>query len=936
MKVSCGLVLLMLCVSCSQIANAAQWDFNGDLASTTGEASLTVEAALPATAPGVTFSTTTINGQTAQVAHFTRGTFFRMTHGLAANGGGNYVNQYTLLLDILFPSRPTGWAALWQTSADNRNDADWFINGSGGLGISGVYGGTLANGIWNRVALVVDGVAGTLTSYLNGTQVQQLTGVAPDGRWSLDAAALLFADEDQENAGGSVNSVQLRPTVMNAADIASLGGPTAEGIPLPQVPSALKVLAPSGGEVFQAGTTQTVVWAVTDASGFAQLDLLVGDLVYRSLGQVQLRQTNFTWVIDPQLGDTNTYRIRITAIDFPTVQATSSAAFSVTGSGGLPNINFGQPLQLNGGFESGLTHWQTLTGGPITLTAAGGKGEPHTGSRFFHGGRGPASDAVVRQDIDLLTLGFRNSELDGGAAVEAEAWIRNAQAASTFDDQVYYRVGYLGETNQPLGGICSLIAGNGAWVKRAVLGALPPGTRKLRLEVVAQHRRDADNDSMADDISVRVQRAWPLVTPQITKLPLLQDVRADAMTLFWETDGNLAVHAVNWGRASHEENTEVRIETVQIDNTHFVHRTTLTGLSAETSYRYRVRSGTNASPTYTFRTAPRHDTPFTVAWWADSQVGPTVLQQLIPSMLAHGVDWMGVAGDLVTSGASLSDWNNYWFKALEFRNIGQTKPALFARGNHDGEHPFCYAYSTLPGNGSWYAFDYGNSRFIFLDSEASTDIAPEQYAWLTNELNRVETQQAAFRVVCFHKLPYANLWNGGGYTGEPWVRQDWVPLLRKHHVDMVINGHAHNYNRGVTNGVTYIVTGGGGGALDTERVAYWPLFTVEYSRHHYCLMKIDGNTLSWKVYDTTDQLLDTFTLKSRVPRLSWRGPAGGDTLALELAGKPGLTYTLQSSSGLSNWSDLSTTTLSLGDSAVITNLISTDHPQRFFRARIEP
>jgi len=77
------------------------------------------------------------------------------------------------------------------------------------------------------------------------------------------------------------------------------------------------------------------------------------------------------------------------------------------------------------------------------------------------------------------------------------------------------------------------------------------------------------------------------------------------------------------------------------------------------------------------------------------------LEHLIPSMLAHGVDWMGVAGDLASSGNSLADWQNYWFTPLETRNIAQTRPALFARGNHDGEYPVSYAYSALPSNEAW-------------------------------------------------------------------------------------------------------------------------------------------------------------------------------------------------------------------------------------------
>ena len=871
------------------------------------------------------------------MAAFTRGTFFRMTHGLAANGGGSYVNQYTLIMDGMFPSRPTGWAALWQTNPNNANDGDWFINPSGGLGISGIYGGSITDGTWNRIALVVDGVAGTFTSYLNGTAVQQISGVTSDGRWSLDPAALLFADENEENNGGYVNSVQLRGNALGAADIAALGGPQAAGIPLPQSPSGLQLVSPNGGEVFRAGTTSMVAWVVRDASGLVQVDLLLGDTVYRALGQVLMRQSNYLWSIDPQLGDTNAYRIRLTAVDFPSVQDVSDAAFSVTGSGVPPNPTFGQPLQLNGGFESFLTNWQVVAGNPTTLTSASGEGAPYAGSRFLYAGLNPGSNMIVRQDIDLLAAGFTASDLDAGAAVDAEARLRNAYGTDAFDNQVYLRVAYLDALSQELASIRSMVPGNNVWVQRTLAGLLPPGTRQLRLEIVGKHRRDADNDSMADEVIVRVQRAWPLVNPQITKLPLLQDYRQDAMTLFWETDGNPALHAVDWGQTNVSEHTLTQIETVQIDSTHFVHRATLAGLSPETSYVYRVRSGTATSATFSFRTAPLRDTHFAVAWWADSQENPTVLEQLIPSMLARGVDWMGVAGDLASSGGSLYDWHNYWFTPLETRNIAQTRPALFARGNHDGEYPFSYAYSALPGNEAWYAFDYGNSRFIFLDSEASTGAVPEQYAWLTKELARPETQNAAFRVVCFHKPPYANLWNGGGYTGETWVRTDWVPLFQQYHVDAVINGHAHNYNRGVTNGVTYLIVGGGGGALDTERVAYWPLFTVEYSRYHYGLMQISGHVLTWSALDNSDQLLDTFTLQSRVPLLEWRSSdATGGVMPLAVTGKPGVTYVLEHSGDLVAWSAVATNTIPASGSPTATNLIQVTASQAFFRAWATP
>ena len=133
--------------------------------------------------------------------------------------------------------------------------------------------------------------------------------------------------------------------------------------------------------------------------------------------------------------------------------------------------------------------------------------------------------------------------------------MRNYYGAETFDDQVFYRVGYLDGTGQELSAVRCLIAANDTWLQRNLSGLLPAGTRKLRLEVIGQRRRDADNDSMADDLIVRLQKPFPLPTPNITKLPMLQDVRTDAMTLIWETDGNLARHYVDWGRSNIAEHT---------------------------------------------------------------------------------------------------------------------------------------------------------------------------------------------------------------------------------------------------------------------------------------------------------------------------------------------------------------------------------------------
>jgi hypothetical protein len=935
----------VLLVEASEPARAAvtgQWDFNtSNLTATVG----TALAYRGTTAATTAFTTAPIGGQTAIVMSYpattpTQG--YIMNHGIAPNGGGSYVNQYTLIMDVMFPTASSGqWRCLFQTNPGNGNDGDLFVNPGNGIGISSEYHGTILANTWHRVAFVVDLTlpAQHLRKFIDGTLVgTQDLSAGLDGRWALDVTALLFADDDNETRTGYVNSIQVRSEAMLAADVAALGGATASGIPLPAAPSSIQIVSPNGGENYPAGTMQPVSWRVTNPNGLGQIDLHRGGAFFQSVAQVALSQSNYVWAINPALGDTNNYRIKLTAVGYPAVTDISDGDFSIFGSTGVLNPMFGQPLEANGGFESWFASWLVTAGDPLVLTSAGGKGSPHGGANFFHGGiNTTASNAIVRQDIDLLAAGFTTNDLDTGAVLDATAWLRNFYGAGTFDDQVFYRVGFLDGANQELSAVRCIIAANNIWMQRDLSGLLPAGTRKLRLEVIGKHRRDADNDSMADDLVVRLQKPFPLLTPNITKLPMLQDVRTDAMTLIWETDGNLVRHYVDWGRSNITEHTVSQVETLQIDATHFVHRATIPGLAVETRYVYRVRSGANVTATYAFTTAPRPSSPFVTAWWGDNHGGTSILATHVTNILAHSPNMICVAGDMVNSGNAITEWHNFWFKPLETLNAAQTTPVIYARGNHDGEHALSYAYSTLPGNEAWFAFDYGNSRFIFLDSEVNTSSSSDQYNWLQAELSRPETQRAAFRIVCFHRPPYVNVWNGGGYTGEAWVQSDWVPLFTQKNVDLVIGGHMHSYQRGASNGVVYVVSGGGGGTIDTEVVASWPLVQIEHSQHHFDIMRVNGPTLSWETYNISNLLLDLFTLQSRVPVVGWQAkvPIGG-ALALTVTGKPGTSYVVESSTNLMNWAAFATNTIPASGAPMVTNSIPVNSAFRFFRARTSP
>lgn len=361
----------------------------------------------------------------------------------------------------------------------------------------------------------------------------------------------------------------------------------------------------------------------------------------------------------------------------------------------------------------------------------------------------------------------------------------------------------------------------------------------------------------------------------ISKLPMLQTVRGSEMSLQWETDSdpNGTAHEIDWGLASTAENTSPSSATLALDATHFVHRVTLTGLQPETQYVYRVRSGAASSAQFSFRTAPAADTSYKMAWLADTQGGvdvPAVLGQLF----SHAADFVVFAGDSVNNGALFSHWDpQWWVPWSDAGSMGQTTPVLVARGNHDGESPEAYAYHWLPGNGTYYAETVGRVRYVLVDSNTSQRTAA-QTAWLAQELASPEAQDADFLIVVFHIPPFTNLWCTPTWNGDAWVRSNWVPLFEQHGVDLVVNGHAHAYERGELNGVVYAIVGGAGSILDTEVPPDpWPWIDVALSVHHFVIMDVDPGELRWRAYDKTGALIDSFDLSATagVPALPGEG-----------------------------------------------------------------
>lgn len=238
---------------------AGQWDFEaGNLNATVGQA---LTYFTPAAQAGTKFGTTgvgdladvpSIGGTAAKVMEVpgdvTRDIGYVMTHGIAPNGGGTRVNQYTLIMDVLVDTSGPGAASLWQaSSAANTDDGDLFWQGNNfGQGGGGYNGrGTLTAGAWHRVvaAYAMASTPPVVVKCVDGIKQDEWTAnqALDAARRSLAKTAILFGDGDQdERRVMYVNAVQIRSGRLSDAQIVALGGPSAEGIPVVLPSSTVK------------------------------------------------------------------------------------------------------------------------------------------------------------------------------------------------------------------------------------------------------------------------------------------------------------------------------------------------------------------------------------------------------------------------------------------------------------------------------------------------------------------------------------------------------------------------------------------------------------------------------------------------------------------------------------------------------------------------
>jgi len=149
---------------------------------------------------------------------------------MAANGGGDSVNQYSLMFDFKVLSL-NRWHCFFQTDSTNSNDGECFIKhygdsiaGTIGVGHTGYSSDSILPETWYRLVISVN-LGNFYNYYLNGVLLH--TGdtdeIAIDSRFALTPEVLFFADNNQEDDTIDIGSIAIFDTCLTPTQIADLG-----------------------------------------------------------------------------------------------------------------------------------------------------------------------------------------------------------------------------------------------------------------------------------------------------------------------------------------------------------------------------------------------------------------------------------------------------------------------------------------------------------------------------------------------------------------------------------------------------------------------------------------------------------------------------------------------------------------------------------------
>jgi acid phosphatase type 7 len=335
----------------------------------------------------------------------------------------------------------------------------------------------------------------------------------------------------------------------------------------------------------------------------------------------------------------------------------------------------------------------------------------------------------------------------------------------------------------------------------------------------------------------------------------------------------------------------------------YVYKSTLSKLRKATRYYYQCGSPENGwSRVYSFVTgpAPGSNEKVVIGVWGDTQDNEfnTSFEKttiIVDQLKKYPLQFTIHMGDIVENGSHVNRWKGL-FKTTE--PVNAVAPFMPVTGNHDVNNdtadinfqkpfPVFYDYLNLPLNNTDYSFDYGNTHFVAISSGHAKGAenmgnwryakgSPE-YTWLDKDLaNARRNKKITWIVIYMHHPLYSFGWSHvGGW------QERITPLADKYQVDLALSGHRHVYERHrpirnntvipVTDehlyqkpaGTVYITNGTAGGSPQGIGGKEMPsmIFTSPAKMYNYAIMTIEGNSISYDVYNEKGEKIDYFILR---------------------------------------------------------------------------
>lgn len=307
---------------------------------------------------------------------------------------------------------------------------------------------------------------------------------------------------------------------------------------------------------------------------------------------------------------------------------------------------------------------------------------------------------------------------------------------------------------------------------------------------------------------------------------------------------------------------------------------TVRGLTPDTDYDYEVWGDRTLLATgLSLHTAwTRADKPLRILAFGDSGTGSAAQYAVRDQFMRRRYDAFFHLGDIAYPSGSYDQFEAYFFSV--YRDLLQAVPVYPVIGNHEyltlGGQPFVDVYH-LPATAlrpeddeRYYSFDLGDVHVVALDSNpqmlwrVSDQVDDDMVDWLRADL---AASRATWKLALFHHPIYSS----GPHGGELLARQTLVEVLEDGGVDLVLNGHDHDYERThpVWRGaqvppedkraITYVVAGAGGGALYAAN-GDWFTQVVDAKSYSFLDLTIEGCFATGNAITADGQVIDAFTI----------------------------------------------------------------------------